>query len=222
MNSKTIFQSLVLCFFCIVKMNAQEVLTIENAVKIALENNYEIKIASNDLKIGKTNVTSGNAGMLPKATATITDTNGIQNLSQTRSDGTVTSLDNAKSSSLNYGVGLDWTIFDGFKMFAKLDQLKELQKLGEAQLKLTIITKISNVNATYFDLVQQKQQLSALDSTIVISNQRLTLAQNRFTIGKASKLEVLNAQVDLNTDKVKLLRQKELFANTKILLNQIL
>ena len=146
MNTKILLRSLLLFFFCIVKMNAQEVLTIENAVKIALENNYEIKIASNDLKIHKTNVTSGNAGMLPKATASITDNNGIQNLSQTRSDGTVNSLDNAKSNSLNYGVGLDWTIFDGFKMFAKLDQLKELQKLGENQLKLTILTKISDVN----------------------------------------------------------------------------
>ena len=222
MNSKNIFKSLILFFFCILKTNAQEVLTLEDAVKIALENNYEIKIASNNLLIDKTNVSSGNAGMLPKATATITDNNAIQNISQTRSDGTVTKLDNAKNHGLNYGVGLDWTIFDGFKMFAKLDQLKELQKLGEAQLKLTIITKISDVNATYFDLVQQQQQLSALDSTIVISNQRLTLAQNRFTIGKASKLEVLNAQVDLNTDKVTLLRQKELYANTKILLNQIL
>jgi outer membrane protein len=222
MNSKNIFKSLILFFFCILKMNAQEVLTIEDAVKIALENNYEIKIASNNLLIDKTNVSSGNAGMLPKVAATIADNNSVQNISQTRSDGTVTKLDNAKNNSLNYGVGLDWTIFDGFKMFAKLDQLKEWQKLGEAQLKLTIITKISDVNATYFDLVQQQQQLSALDSTIVISNQRLTLAQNRFTIGKASKLEVLNAQVDLNTDKVTLLRQKELYINTKILLNQIL
>jgi outer membrane protein TolC len=222
MNTKILFRSLILFLFCVVKTNAQEVLTVEDAVKIALENNYEIKIASNNLLIDKTNVSSGNAGMLPKATATITDNNAVQNISQTRSDGTITKLDNAKNNSLNYGVGLDWTVFDGLRMFAKLDQLKELQKLGEAQLKLTIITKISDVNATYFDLVQQQQQLSALDSTIVISNQRLALAQNRFTIGKASKLEVLNAQVDLNTDKVTLLRQKELFANTKIMLNQIL
>jgi outer membrane protein TolC len=78
------------------------------------------------------------------------------------------------------------------------------------------------VNAAYYDLVQQQQQLAALDTTIVISNQRLTLAQNRFTIGKASKLEVLNAQVDLNTDQVALLRQKELYANSKILLNQLM
>jgi outer membrane protein TolC len=75
------------------------------------------------------------------------------------------------------------------------------------------------VNAAYYDLVQQ-QQLAALDTTIVISNQRLTLAQNRFTIGKASKLEVLK-QVDLNTDQVALLRQKNC-TNSKILLNQLM
>jgi len=222
MNTKILFRSLLLFFFCIAKMNAQEVLTIENALKIALENNFEIKMASNNLDIDKTNVATGNAGMLPKVTATLVDANSIQNSSQTRQDGTITALDNAKNNSLNYGVGLDWTVFDGFKMFAKLDQLKELQKLGEAQLKRTIILKISAVNAVYFDLVQQQQQLAALDTTIVISTQRLTLAQNRFNIGKASKLEVLNAQVDLNTDKVALLRQKESYANRKIALNQIL
>lgn len=221
-HTKILFQSFILLLFCVVKTNAQEVLTLESAVKIALENNYEIKIATNNLTIEKTNVAIGNAGMLPTVTATVVDNNSIQNSSQTRQDGTETELDNAKNNSLTYGVGLDWTIFDGMRMFARLDQLKELQKLGEAQLKLTVITRISDVNAAYYNLVQQQQQLAALDSTIVISNQRLTLAQNRFTIGKASKLEVLNAQVDLNTDQVALLRQKELYANSKILLNQLL
>ena len=197
-------------------------MTIEDAMKIALQNNFDIKIASNNLDINKVNATTGNAGMLPRVTATLVDTNSIQNSSQTRQDGTTTSLDNAKNNSLNYGIGLDWTIFDGFKMFARLDQLKELQKLGEAELKRTMILKISAVNAVYFDLVQQQQQLAALDTTIVISTQRLILAQNRFAIGKSSKLEVLNAQVDLNTDKVALLRQKESYANRKIALNQIL
>ena len=221
-HSKILFQTVLLILFCIVKTNAQEVLTIENAVKIALENNYKIKISNNDLKIDKTNVAVGNAGMLPKVAASIVDNNSVQNSSQTRQDGTVVELDNAKNNSLSYGVSLDWTVFDGFKMFAKLDQLKELQKLGEAELKLIILTKISDVTSTYYNLVQQQQQLSALDTAIVISTQRLTLAQNRFTIGKSSKLEVLNAQVDLNTDKTTLLRQQELYSNTKTLLNQIL
>ena len=222
---KTVSQKIqFLLLFLVVSLQtqAQEILTIEDAVKIALENNYDIKIAKNDLKIVEANVTSGNAGMLPKATASITDNNSVQNLNQTRIDGTANSLNNAKNNSLSYGVLLDWTIFDGLRMFARKEQLRELQKLGNAELQLTILNKISDVNASYYNLVQQQQQLTALDSTMVISNQRLDLAKNRFSIGKASKLEVLNAQVDLNTDKVNLLRQQELYTNTKTALNQIL
>ena len=141
MKTKTILKSLILFLFCIAKSNAQEILTIEDAMKIALENNFEIKIAKNNSKINETNVTIGNSGMLPVASALIVDNNSIQNSSQTRQDGTTTSLNNAKNNSLNYGVSLDWTIFDGMKMFAKLDQLKELQKLGDTELKRTILEK---------------------------------------------------------------------------------
>nr|WP_315222921.1 TolC family protein [uncultured Flavobacterium sp.] len=222
MKTKNILKTLVLFLFCIAESNAQEVLTIESAIKIALENNFEIRIAKNTSKISETNVTLGNAGMLPTATASVVDNNSIQNSSQTRQDGTSTSLNNAKNNSLTYGVSLGWTIFDGMKMFARLDQLKELEKLGDTELKRTILSKISQVNSAYYDLVQQQQQLAALDTTIVISTQRLDLAKNRFSIGKASKLEVLNAQVDLNSDQVALLRQKEAYANAKILLNQYL
>ena len=221
-NIKTIVFPIAFFLLGIIQLHAQSVLTLEDAVKIALENNYAIKIATNTVTIQKTNVALGNAGILPTITANVVDNNSIQNSSQTRQDGTQTKLDNAKNNNLTYGVGLDWTVFDGLRMFARLDQLKELQKLGEAQLKLTIITRISDVNAAYYNLVQQQQQLAALDTTLVISNQRLTLAQNRFTIGKASKLEVLNAQVDLNTDQVALLRQKELYANSKIILNELM
>ena len=222
MKTKTLLKSLILFLFCMAKTSAQEILTIEEAIKIALENNFEIRIAKNNSKINETNVTIGNAGMLPTATANVVDNNSIQNSSQTRQDGTSTSLDNAKNNSLNYGVSLGWTVFDGMRMFARYDQLKELQKLGDAELKRTILEKIAQVNSAYYDLVQQQQQLAALDTTIVISNQRVDLANNRFTIGKASKLEVLNAQVDLNSDQVALLRQKESYINSKILLNQYL
>ncbi|MDQ6472784.1 TolC family protein [Flavobacterium sp. LHD-80] len=222
MNIKNIYSTLLILFLCIAKTNAQAVLTIEDATRIALENNFEIRIAKNNSKISETNVTIGNAGILPNVAATVTDNNSVTNSSQTRQDGTTTSLDNAKNNSLTYGVGLNWTVFDGMKMFARLDQLKELQKLGDSELRRTVLIKIVQVNSAYYDLVQQQHQLAALDTTIVISKQRLTLAQNRFSIGKASKLEVLNAQVDLNSDQVALLRQKETYANAKILLNQYL
>ena len=221
MIAKNKFIVLILLFAGI-QLQAQDLLKLEDAVKIALENNYDIKLAANNLKIDETNSSAGNSGMLPNITANVVNNNSLQNITQTQSDGSQKSLDGAKNLSLNYGVSLDWTVFDGMKMFAKREQLKVLQKQGEAELKMTIFTKISDVYATYFDLVQQQKQLAALDTTIVISNERLNTAKNRYTIGKASKLEVLNAQVDLNTDTSSKLKQLEMYQNAKIKLNQIL
>lgn len=200
----------------------KELLTVEEAVSIALENNYQIKIANNDLRIDETSISPGFAGMLPSVNGVADTNNSLQSIDQTRSDGTSLSRDNAKNNSLNYGVELDWTIFDGLRMFARYDQLEETKKLGEAELKQAILGTVSDVMITYFDLVQQKQQLNALDSTLVISKQRVELANNRFSIGKASKLEFLNAQVDQNTDQTMYLRQQELFQNTKTRLNEIM
>lgn len=212
--------TLVLVF--LPKMRAQELLLLEDAVKIALENNYEIKLAKNELKIDELNNSIGNAGMLPTISALVTDNNSITNTKQTQADGSERTLDGARNMNLTYGVGLDWTVFDGLRMFARKEQLNILQKQGEAELKLAILTKISEVYLNYFDLVQQQQQLAAIDTAIVISQERVTTAQNRFSIGKASKLEVLNAQVDLNTDKSLQLKQLETLKNAKIRLNEIL
>ncbi|MEO9661322.1 TolC family protein [Maribacter dokdonensis] len=209
-------------FLIILHLNAaaQEILTIEDAVKITVKNNYQIITAANNLKIDSVSVSPGFAGMLPTLEASIEDNNSVQNLSQTRTDGSQVEQDNAKNNSLDYGVTLDWTLFDGLSMFAAYDQLKQNRELGAEELKQVVLTKVGEVMITYYDLVQQQQQLAALDSTIYISEQRVELARNRFSIGKASKLEVLNAQVDLNTDQTLMQRQKELYANTKIQLNE--
>jgi outer membrane protein len=218
MKCKIFFLLSLLCFAA----NAQDLLTAEQAVAIALENNYDIKLSANDLRVDEQNVSLGNAGILPAVTGTFTRNNTIQNSTQVQSNGTVTELNNAENNNLNYGVNLGWTVFDGFRMFARYNQLQELQKLGETELKLTIVTRVSDVLSTYFDLVQQQQQLKALDTAIVLSQQRVTMAQNRFTIGKAARLEVLNAQVDLNTDQSNKLRQNETYQNTKTFLNELM
>ena len=201
---------------------AQELLSLENAVKIALENNYEIKIANNNSKIEATNNNLANARMLPALNATLTNNNSHLDTKQTQGDGTVRELDGAINRNITYGVGLDWTIFDGLSMFARKEQLNVLEQRGKAELQAAILTKISDVYLTYFDLVQQQQVLASIDTAIVISNQRVTTAQNRFSIGKASKLEVLNAQVDLNSDLSMQLRQKELYRIAKLKMNEIL
>ncbi|MFD2245895.1 TolC family protein [Pontibacter ruber] len=204
------------------KTNAQEVLTLENAVKIALERNYDIKLVANDLEIDKNNANRANAGMLPVVTGNLSQNNTIQNSSQTRESGAKVERNGAKGSNLNYGVSLNWTIFDGMGMFARYEQLKEFQKLGEANLQQTVLARVADVISVYYNLVQQQQQLRALDTTMVISRLRVQTAQNRFEIGKAARLEVLNAQVDYNTDTTRTLQLNEIYQNTQTQLNELL
>ncbi|RDC64508.1 TolC family protein [Adhaeribacter pallidiroseus] len=220
---KYIFVYLVtlLAFLNSVPGKAQEILNLEDAVRIALEKNYDIKLVANDLAIDRNNVNRANAGMLPTLGANITNGNNIQTGRQTRQTG-LQEFNNVKSSNTSYGTDLNWTVFDGFRMFARYEQLKELAKLGDAELKQTILTTLGDVISTYFELVNQQQQLRAYDSAIVISRLRVQTAQNRFTIGKAARLEVLNARVDLNTDTTNLVQQQNLYRNTQIRLNEIL
>lgn len=220
MMNKILFHIIVFVF--IPKAMGQEMLTVDQAVQIALKNNYDIKIAANELSVDKINNSIGNAGMLPDVSGTLSKNNSVQNSRQVQVNGDIRELDNAKNNRLEYGVNIGWTIFDGLKMFARYDQLKVLEQQGELQLKLAVLTKVSDVMTTYYNLVQQQQLIKALDTTIVISKQRLKTAENRFLIGKVAKLEVLNAQVDLNTDFSTLLKQKELYEITKIQLNEIL
>lgn len=203
-------------------VRGQGLLTVKEAVEIALNNNFEIKLSQNDLRIAKENVTRGNAGMLPSVTGNLTQNNNLQNSSQTQASGEKRSLRNAKNNSLSYGVSIGWTIFDGMGMFSRFDILKELQKQGEVQLKSTILQKVSDVISTYFTIVEQKNLLLAIDSSITISKERLRTAENRFSIGKASRLEVLNVQVNLNEDESSRLRQADVVKNLKITLNSLM
>jgi len=201
---------------------SQELLTVDEAVALALDNNYSIKLSKNDLLVAKENVTYGNAGILPTVTANLNQNNNIQNSTQKQATGETRSLDNARNNSLTYGVNVGWTIFDGLGMFARYETLKELEKQGDILLKKTIVARVSEVISTYYTIVEQQNLLNALDSSILISKERLRTAENRFTIGKASRLEVLNVQVNLNEDESNRLRQSQTVKNLKIALNSLL
>ncbi|NGM66262.1 TolC family protein [Sphingobacterium sp. SGR-19] len=200
----------------------QELLTVKRAVEIALENNYDIQLSKNVLLAAKENKTYGNAGMLPYATADLAQNNSIQNATQLQNSGVERSLDNARNNNLTYGVNIGWTIFDGLGMFARYEKLQELEKQGDLELKRTILATVGDVITLYYTIVEQQNLLSALDSSILISRERLRTAENRFSIGKAAKLEVLNVQVNLNEDLSARLRQVETVKNLKTMLNGIL
>jgi outer membrane protein len=136
---------LFLCTTLALSSRAQNapMLTLKDAVEIALKNNYNIKLAQNNNSISKNNVTPGNAGILPTVvTGDISTNNSKQTITQTRSDGTVNNLNGIKNSNVSYGPSLNWTIFDGFAMFANYDQLKQLNQLSDVTLRDTILSTI--------------------------------------------------------------------------------
>lgn len=201
---------------------AQKLLTLEEAISKTLEQNFDLKIVSNNLKIAQENVSIGNAGMLPNVDFVATQNNSVQYATLQQANGNEVDINGAENLNLNYGVGLNWTIFDGFRMFARHKQLKESQKLSETELRLAVLTKVSEVYSAYYQLVNLQSQRKALDSLIYISEFRLETAKNRFSIGKASKLEVLNAEVDLNSDQSTLIMLNEQWNLAQIQLNQLM
>jgi len=199
----------------------QPLLTLKDAVEIALKNNYNIKLSQNNSTIASNNVTAGNAGMLPQLNGSFSDNNSRQSTKQTLNTGKYNNI-NAHNSNNSYGVNLNWTIFDGFGMFANYDQLKQLDKLGVLRLQDTVQRTVASVINTYYDLISQNEQVKALKGAIDISRTQLRIATDKFNVGRASRLDVLNAQVNLNTDTGNLIIQYQLFKSTKIQLNQLL
>jgi outer membrane protein TolC len=202
--------------------NAQQKLGLKEAVEIALKNNYDILLSANQKEVAKNNVSLAAAGLVPSINGNFSNNNTIQNSKQTLANGTKQQQDDAKNTNTNYGVSLNWRIFDGFAMFANYERLQRIQASGELNFRMAVENTIANVLNTYYDLVRQNQQIQSLETALEISQMRLKNANNRFKIGKASKLEVLAAKVDLNTDTTNLLRQKDVFRNTQIQLNELL
>lgn len=223
MKTKQLIYFTVIGLLCFTTtLFAQEKLTLQEAISIALKNNYDIKLVSNDLAVAHNNVNLGNAGILPSVTGTFSTGGSRQNTVQTQASGTQRVTDGARSTNMGYGVGLDWTIFDGFKMFATYDKLKAFEKQGEVNAKGIILTTISQVVNAYYDLVKQQQLVVDADSAIDVSTLRVKIANNKLQLGKGSKLDVLAAQVDYNTDTSNFLQQKNVLVTYMIRLNQLM
>lgn len=201
---------------------AQEKLSLQQAIELTLQNNYDIQLRSNQVSVAKNNVSLANAGIMPLITGNFTNNNSVQNSEQTLANGTQQQQDNAKNANTNVGINLNWRIFDGFAMFANYTRLQKLQASGELNFRLTVENTLSDVMNTYFDLVRQNQYIHSFLSAVEVSQIRLKNSQARYNIGKASKLEVLAAKVDLNTDTTNLLRQQDAFQQAKTQLNLLM
>ena len=213
---------IVVLFFGAQQSRAQEVLTLNEAIRLALENNYDIKIVNNDAEIASNNVNLGNAGILPRLSLDASTGGGKSNSKLVQQSGVERVVDGARNSNTSYGANLGWTLFDGFQMFTNYERLQELQKLGDVGVRSAILTTVSDVVSGYYDIVRQQKLLVARDTAIQISNFRLNIAKNKLEIGRGSKLDVLTAEVDYNADTAQYLQLKNNVRQATINLNRLM
>lgn len=178
---------------------AQQALTLEDAVRIALENNYQIKIAQNESQIAHINNHPGAAGMLPTIAVNATDNPALNNLKQEFTNGSTIERNNVGSNAFAANVALNYTIFDGLKMFATKKRLAELDLLGENKLKSQIQNTLSQVIQRYSAVIKQQSYLTVVQQLQKVSEDRLQLVKLRQTAGMANNTDLYLAELDFTS-----------------------
>ena len=202
--------------------NAQQVLTTEEAMTLALEHNYGIKIANNTVEVAENNTGILNTGYLPTLTGNAGASIDKQDTEGELANGETRVADGAETRRYNASINLNYTLFDGLGRLYNYKRLKEQHQLSELEARETIETTLIQLFSIYYTVAQLSENTSALEQTIVISKDRLVRAGYQFDYGQTTKLEVLNAEVDINNDSINLINIRQQLRNTKRDLNFVL
>ncbi len=214
-NHKTKILLLSLILFITSFISAQQIITLENSIKLALLNNYGLEIARSEQEISKINNDLGSAGFLPQIKATAGNNLTNYNIHQETNTGIITDSKNVSGNNVNASIGLSWTLFDGTKMFATHKKLNELEKLSEIKYKMAIEDLVYRVITQYYTLIKLKQQILLSESLIELYKKRKLVAETKNTAGSSSGLEVLQAQADFNAQNATLLKLQSQFQQAK-------
>jgi outer membrane protein TolC len=216
------FSSIFLLIIHISAVVAQDTLSFKECVSIGLDRNYDLRIVRNNEAIAENNLTPGNAGFLPTLDASGRISQSIMNSEQvffSRPDEPQV-RDNAKSTSMSGNVTLNWTVFDGFGMFVRYGRLKDLLEEGQLNTRMNIENLIALTGVRYYDLIQQGKRLETFKYVMNLSRTRMRVAEERYRIGKESKLEFQQAKVDYNSDSSQYMKQQESLLSSRIMLNE--
>lgn len=203
--------------------NAQTVIDLNEVIRVGLENNYDLKISRNEQQISDNNVTPGNAGFLPSVGLNSGYSVRQSNSDQFPADGSETvSTRNSGTQTLDAGLNLNWTIFEGFKVQTNYKRLQELRSVGELNTRLAVENFIADISAEYYNYVRQTLQMQNLRQAVNLSRERLRIVEARYQIGSLSRLDLQQARVDFNTDSSQLIQQYEVLHSSRIRLNEMM
>ena len=210
-------------FVSILGLSAQETYTLKSCLETGLEQNYSIRMVRNEEQISKNNATLANAGYLPtldlsaRYSGSLNDTeNKIRETNET------TKTNGVYDQTLNAGLDLNWTIFDGFKIQANYKRLKELERQGETTTRLAIEDFIAELTAEYYNYIQQQIRLKNFRYAMSLSKERLRIVEERYIVGNFSRLDLQQARVDYNADRAQYMKQQEAVETSRIRLNELM
>ncbi|WP_198673903.1 TolC family protein [Chitinophaga alhagiae] len=201
---------------------AQQVLTLEQAIDLGLKNNYDIRLARTDAEIAANDFDYANFAFAPRLNGTATKTWSNNATKQEFGNGSKRDTSGLKNRQVQAAINLNWTLFDGLKMFATRQRLQAIEILGELGVKSQVENSIADIINAYYNIAQQKQQLRAFAEQMSISDERVKLSDAKFQTGLAPKTDYLQAKVDYNAQRAMWLRQQTVIEQSKAALNQLL
>jgi outer membrane protein TolC len=215
---------IIILFFLPLFIKAQDstVLTSEDAVRIALENNLDIKIVEADRDIATINNNWGNSGRWPIVNANIGNTEALSNLNQSLANGTEIKRNGVTNNTLNANIQASWRIYNGKRVVATKNRFQELEKIGEINVTQQMQRIAFDVLVVYNNIVRFNQQVKAFKAIIALSRERYTIAKTRFEVGSAAKTDMLQSQIDLNEQEINLNNIERQIQDNKAILNTLL
>ncbi len=215
MQKNSFIVLLLVLIFSQEKLAAQNNLSLKEAVTIAIQNSYDIKLVENTAAIAKNNNNYGVAGGLPTVTATGTNNNTLTTIHQTFPDPSRnTTRSGVDGSTLNGGLSATMILFNGYRVAATKDRLESIQKQTEAALQTQMLNTSSTVMQQYYNVIRQAAFLKTIEKSIEASEQRVAIVKTRQEIGVANQADLLQSSLDLNA----LLQAKQ---NQLVVLEQV-
>lgn len=216
MNKRSLYIYVSVIFVIIsAPVRAQEMLSKQEAIRTVLENNFGIKVATNFTEIAKNNASILNSGYLPALRALAGTNYNLEDENASYQDGSVKNDANAETIRYNASINFDYLLFDGLGRHYNYKTLKEQYNLSELEARETIETTILQLFSVYYEVARLTENVSVLEETLENTKERLTRAEYQFEYGQNTRLEVLNAQVDITADRVNLMNSQQQLRNTK-------
>lgn len=202
---------------------AHNPMTLQECLDRGLEKNFSIKMVKNREEFAANNANPANAGLLPEVSLSASYTGNLHTQSSTeRETGVKTKEKNTFDGTVDAGINLGWTLFDGFNVWTNYKQLKMMQEQGELETRLAVENYVSSLISSYYNFIQQRVRLNNYKHSMDLSRERLRVVEVTYHVGKFSQQDHLQALVDFNADSTQYMKQTEALNSSRIKLNEMM